>query len=59
MPIYSYHCKKCEHEWDEHRKIGDDAPKKCKKCNSKRTEKIMALSNFQLVGRNWEKKDGY
>lgn len=56
MPIYEYHCKKCNHTFEVWQKMSDRAPK-CEKCSGK-VDKLTSLSGFQLKGGGWY-ADGY
>lgn len=58
MPIYEFNCKKCEHEWDDIRKMGDQVPGPCPECGSEKTAKGLSKGSFILKGTGWA-KDGY
>lgn len=53
MPIFDYKCDKCGNIWEEFRKSQSD-PDKCPNCKSKKIERLISKSNFQLKG-NWYK----
>ena len=53
MPIYEYVCHACEKEFDQIQKISDPPLKKCNLCGSKKIEKKLSLSSFQLKGTGW------
>ena len=48
MPIYEYHCEKCEKNF-ECLIIGSDKPE-CTHCNSKKVTKLMSASAFVSKG---------
>jgi len=59
MPIYTYECQKCNHEFEKLQKLNDPNPDTCPNCGAKKTlERTMGLSSFQLKGGGWY-KDGY
>ena len=59
MPIYLYRCRQCKHDFEELQEMGASVPERCPKCEREDTlERLMGLSNFQLVGSGWA-KDGY
>jgi len=59
MPVYLYLCRKCKREIEELQKYDDPAPPLCPECGAKDSlERIIARSNFQLVGSGWA-SDGY
>ena len=58
MPLYSYHCVKCNEVYENIRSIEQrDITLVCPICNDK-CERIIDLSSFQLKGDGWY-KDGY
>ena len=58
MPLYSYHCVKCNENYENIRSIEQrDIELACPICNDK-CERIIDLSFFQLKGGGWY-KDGY
>jgi putative FmdB family regulatory protein len=58
MPMYSYHCIKCNEVYENIRTIEQrDIKLVCPVCSDK-CERIMDLSSFQLKGDGWF-KDGY
>ena len=56
MPIYEYHCKHCEKDFDVFKKISDSADEKCPECN-KKMKKLVSAAGFQLKGTGWYKTD--
>ena len=58
MPLYSYHCIKCNEVYENMRSISQrDVKLQCPACNDL-CERILDLSSFQLKGDGWY-KDGY
>jgi len=58
MPLYSYHCVKCDELYENMRSIKQrDIKLTCPSCNEL-CERILDLSSFQLKGGGWY-KDGY
>ena len=58
MPMYSYHCTKCNEVYENMRSISQrDVKLACPVCNEL-CERILDLSSFQLKGDGWY-KDGY
>ena len=58
MPLYSYHCIKCDEVYENMRSIAQrDINLICPECNY-RCKRIIDLSSFQLKGGGWY-KDGY
>jgi putative FmdB family regulatory protein len=53
MPIYEYECKKCHKMTEVMQKISDPGPAKCPHCGSKRIERVMSQTSFQLKGDGW------
>lgn len=53
MPIYEYECKKCHKLTEVMQKMSDPGPAKCPNCGSKRIERVMSQTSFQLKGDGW------
>lgn len=53
MPIYEYECKKCHKLTEVMQKMSDPGPAKCPNCGSKRIERVMSQTSFQLKGEGW------
>ncbi len=53
MPIYEYECKKCHKVTEVMQKMSDPGPAKCPNCGSKRIERVMSQTSFQLKGDGW------
>lgn len=37
MPLYDFHCKKCDKKWESFRKINDKMNESCPQCKGKAT----------------------
>ena len=53
MPIYEYHCRACDHEFEEMQKITDGPLRKCPECAALKLERLVSRSSFQLKGGGW------
>jgi putative FmdB family regulatory protein len=53
MPIYEYECQKCHETTEVMQKMSDPAPAKCPKCGSKKLQRVMSQTSFQLKGEGW------
>ncbi|MBA3028922.1 MAG: zinc ribbon domain-containing protein [Proteobacteria bacterium] len=53
MPIFEFHCSKCNHHF-EYLVMGGDAPKKCPECNGKKIVKLMSACGFLSKGSGGE-----
>jgi putative FmdB family regulatory protein len=40
MPVHTYHCEECDHEFDAHQAFSDDALTVCPKCGKEALYKI-------------------
>lgn len=59
MPTYEYHCKACDHEFEQEQRITEDAIKKCPSCGKLKVRRLISRgSSFQLKGGGWY-DDGY
>ena len=56
MPIYEYHCKKCDQNFEELQGFNDKPLKKCRECGGK-LERLISLSAFHLKGSGWYETD--
>jgi putative FmdB family regulatory protein len=52
MPIYEYHCNKCDDIFEELIRMSDPNPP-CPKCGEKNVEKLISRSSFHLKGGGW------
>jgi putative FmdB family regulatory protein len=57
MPLYSYTCRFCGHDFDAIRPI-DSTPPPCPACSSEDTKRLVAVPHFTLAGDGWA-RDGY
>ncbi|MDJ0830872.1 MAG: zinc ribbon domain-containing protein [Desulfobacterales bacterium] len=48
MPIYEYHCEKCDRDF-EYLVLGNDNPD-CPNCNSKKVSRLMSICGFVSKG---------
>ncbi|NUN12365.1 MAG: zinc ribbon domain-containing protein [Myxococcales bacterium] len=53
MPIYEYRCKQCGTEFEKMRRVSDDSPVICERCQSDDTEKLLSKTSFVLKGSGW------
>jgi putative FmdB family regulatory protein len=40
MPVYTYHCENCEHEFEKYQTFSEDALKTCPECKKKKLRKV-------------------
>jgi putative FmdB family regulatory protein len=61
MPMYSYKCQKCEHEYELFYKTfsaveQEEPEEKCPKCDATEKERLISTNTtFILKGRGWAK----
>jgi len=53
MPIYEYHCGKCDLEFEREQRITDDPVKTCPNCRSRKVKKLISQTSFVLKGGGW------
>jgi len=53
MPIYEYHCKKCDFDF-EYLVFGSDEPKTCPSCGGKKVARLMSACGFKSTGSSGE-----
>lgn len=53
MPIYEYHCKKCNYQFEQLQKITDDVLVICPKCGQNSLQKMVSQTSFTLKGTGW------
>lgn len=58
MPIYEYHCAKCNSEFEVEQRITEDPIKTCPRCRSRRVKRLISQTSFTLKGGGWY-ADGY
>ena len=52
MPLYEYHCLKCEKDFEFLQKISEKPKSKCSACGGK-LKKLISEGGFQLKGTGW------
>ena len=52
MPIYEFHCKKCNARIEVFQKLSDKPPTRCRKCGG-RLEKLFSKPSIQFKGEGW------
>ncbi len=52
MPIYEYHCKKCDNVFEEFQKGFEERSVKCPKCAGD-AERLISNTSFILKGTGW------
>ena len=57
MPIYEYHCFKCDKEFERFQKITDTPLATCPDCNGS-VRRLISQTSFSLKGSGWY-SDGY
>lgn len=40
MPVYTYHCENCEHEFEKYQSFSEDALTTCPECKKKKLRKV-------------------
>jgi putative FmdB family regulatory protein len=55
MPIYEYECQACGHCFEQWQKMSDKPVRVCPKCKSRKVEKLISQTSFQLKGGGWYK----
>ena len=53
MPIYEYHCGKCDREFEVEQRITDDPLKTCPHCRSRKVKRLISQTSFVLKGGGW------
>jgi putative FmdB family regulatory protein len=56
MPIYEYHCKTCDENFEVSQKMSDAPLTDCPSCDGQ-VEKLISQSSFVLKGSGWYKTD--
>jgi len=49
MPLYEYHCKKCDDDFEE-LVMGDESGVKCPSCGSRKVKKLMSACAHKSGG---------
>ncbi len=56
MPLYEYHCSKCEHKFEKLQKFSDSNPDKCPNCGEPKPDRLISAgTSFCLMGYGWDK----
>jgi putative FmdB family regulatory protein len=55
MATYTYKCSPCEHEFEVEHPVTAAKGSECPKCGARTEERLIAGSNFVLVGDGWAK----
>lgn len=50
MPVYTYHCENCGHEFDRHQSFSDDALKACPNCKKHTLQKVYRPAGVVFKG---------
>ena len=53
MPIYDYHCAKCDREFEVEQRITEDPIKTCPHCRSRKVKRLISQTSFVLKGGGW------
>jgi putative FmdB family regulatory protein len=53
MPIYEYHCSKCETDFEVEQRITDNPVKTCPQCRSRKVKRLISQTSFVLKGGGW------
>ena len=53
MPIYEYHCRKCNEDFEE-LVLGGEEPERCPSCNSKKIGRLASACSFVSKGASGE-----
>jgi putative FmdB family regulatory protein len=50
MPVYTYRCENCGHEFDRHQSFSDNALKACPKCKKQTLQKVYRPAGVVFKG---------
>lgn len=50
MPVYTYHCDNCDHEFDKKQSFSDNPLKTCPECKKKMLHKVYKPANVVFKG---------
>ena len=56
MPVYEYACTKCDHHFEQFRKVTDPHPTKCPQCRS-RVKRVFAAPGLIFKGSGFHVTD--
>lgn len=58
MPVYTYRCTNCDHEFEHMQSIKDDSIPSCPECESRKVEKlIVSAPAIHFVGSGFYEND--
>jgi putative FmdB family regulatory protein len=57
MPIYEYHCKSCDSEFETFVRNRDAEPDACPECDAEKIERLISNTSFKLKGSGWYETD--
>ena len=57
MPIYEYHCDRCESNFEAIQKFSDAPLTECRKCGAGDVRKLLSAPAFRLKGGGWYETD--
>ncbi len=57
MPIYTYRCKECGVEFDQHQNFSDLPLTKCPECGKKSLRKVFTPTGIIFKGKGWYATD--
>lgn len=57
MPIYEYHCKHCDHQFEVMQSMSEAAIRQCPQCNRNEVIKLISATSFKLMGTGWYATD--
>ena len=50
MPVYTYHCEECQHEFDAQQSFSEDALRKCPNCSKEALRKVYKPARVVFKG---------
>jgi putative FmdB family regulatory protein len=57
MPIYEYHCKSCDSEFETFVRKRNAKPEACPECDAEEIERLISNTSFKLKGSGWYETD--
>jgi putative FmdB family regulatory protein len=57
MPIYEYHCKSCDSEFETFVRKRNAEPEACPECDAEEIERLISNTSFKLKGSGWYETD--
>ncbi len=58
MPVYTYHCENCGHQFDKHQGFSEEALKACPICRKHALRKIYSAAGVVFKGSGFYVTDG-